>query len=117
MSYQPARRDLDIRRGTTLGPYIFRCLDADGNPVDLTGWTVEGKAAASPGAAAAFDLAPSVTDADDGEVTLTRTDEQTAVLTVGRYGWDLVFTDPAGTRMPPHVVGVCTVTDIYTPHP
>jgi len=117
MSYQPARRDLDIRRGTTLGPYIFRCLDVDGNPVDLTGWTVEGKAATTPGAAVAFDLDPDVTDADDGEVTIVLTDEETALLTVGRYGWDLIFTDPAGTRMPPHVVGVCTVTNNYTPHP
>jgi hypothetical protein len=117
MSYQPARRDLDIRRGTTLGPYVFRCLNAVGEPVDLTGWTVEAKAALTPGGAAEFNLTPTVTNAEGGEVTIERTDEQTALFPVGRFGWDLVFTTPGGVRMPPHVSGVCTVTDIFTPRP
>jgi hypothetical protein len=110
----PAVHDLELKIGTTFGPVLLRCKDGAGEAVDLTGWTAYADVRVKPGAAVVFGLAPAISDAAAGEITLGKTDEQTAALTPGRYKWDLILETPDGKRLGPYVAGACIVSQPIT---
>ena len=96
----PAELNFSIHKGATLGPLVFFCRDADCNPTDLTGSSAYAEVRADAQSPVIFDLAPTVTDAAAGEITIERTDEQTAAISAssGEYAWDLLYQNSSGKR-------------------
>ena len=111
-----AKKDLEIKVGTTFGPIKFRARDKDGAPVDLDGWAAFAEVRRKPGAALEFDLSPSITDSANGEITIGMSDEATEALRAkaGRFQWDLVLETATGERRGPYFTGECNVTLIIT---
>ncbi len=107
----PATLNLKIYHGITFGPVVITCSDDDEVAVDLTNWLVYAEARID-FRTPMFDLAPTVTDATAGEITLALTDEQTAALPVGNFRWDLILENPAGERLGPYIAGTCIVQAI-----
>lgn len=101
-------KDLHLCRGVTLRPWTITCKDTVGNAVDLTGATVAAKIRRDDGTII-HDIAPSISDAVNGEITMGITDEQTAALQPGVYSWDLLITTAEGDTLPPIVGGACHV--------
>lgn len=111
---KPAIYHLYIRRGTTLAREL-RLVDADNNPVNLTGYEPLAQARPRPGAPLAFALPFTITDAPGGVVTLTRTPTQTTALTLGRFAWDFMLRHIAtGAIYGPFISGDCLVQDAIT---
>jgi hypothetical protein len=107
---KPAIHDITIRRGATFGPKRFAFKDDAGNPVDLIGWKVWAHARKRPLGPLLFDLAPQITDAPAGVVTIYRTDEQTSAYPRLEEGaWDLLLENPDGERIGPLVAGFVNV--------
>jgi len=109
----PAKLNLTIYQGATFLPVRFTALDENGAAVNLTGWSVYAVARVSPTKAEAFDFAPVVTTAASGLITIPQmTDEATAVLTPGRYTWDMILENGAGQRLGPYFSGIVDVLKI-----
>jgi hypothetical protein len=80
----PATRNIKIRPGTTFGPLVFTGLDADGNPVDLTGWSAWAEARDVPGGTLRLNLLPQiVTSGSVGNFTVNAS---TDTLTLTAHG-------------------------------
>lgn len=78
--------DLEIEQGATLR-LTFYCYDPDGVVFDLTGYAARAKVRAPD---VVLDLAPVVSDAPAGEVTIVVPAAATAALAGWRVGsWDL----------------------------
>lgn len=90
---------------------------ATDHPVDLSGFTAEAKVRRTnnPDADVYIDLAPVITDAVNGEVTIpTMTSAQTRALGfTGDFHWDFVLT-LAGERFGPFLAGKFTISDNIT---
>lgn len=114
MSCDPTLVNLEIHKGATYGPLIIRLKDSQNLPVDLTGWSVWAEVRSDSAAAVALDLAPTISDALTGEVTISKTDEQTAALTAGTYLWDLLAENDSGERLGPIVSGSVTIKNLIT---
>ncbi|MFA7302071.1 MAG: hypothetical protein WC069_07200, partial [Candidatus Shapirobacteria bacterium] len=95
----PAALNLTIIKGITFGPVLITCKDSGGAAVNLTGWSVTADARQSPSKAVAFSLAPQITDAAAGQITVGFSDEQTNALPAGTFRWDLVLERPTGERL------------------
>lgn len=110
----PGELDLTIYRGDTFGPLTLTCKDADAVLVNLTGYSVYSEARASNSAAVAIDFNPAISATPaDGTISFTLTDEQTELLTAGRYEWDLIVEDAAGARRM-ILRGICSVLNSIT---
>ena len=107
------RYDLDILIGLDLGPIVLALKDGDGAPLPLNGSFVAAHVRKVPMASLLIDLNPSVTDEENGEITVHLTAEQTAVVPEGRHGWDMVLTDAAG-RKTIILAGSASATKPYT---
>lgn len=91
---RPAIRNIAVTRGDTY-QHLVAFTDADGAPVDLTGYTYAAQLRAnpeSPDILATMDTSAGAT----GEVWLTIDPDVTALLVPGRRAWDLQETDPDG---------------------
>jgi len=106
----PGDLDLEIYTGTTFGPIVVRCLDSEGDPVSIRGWSVFAEVRVKPGEALQFDIAPTISDGDNGEITMTLTGAQTAPLPPGRYRWDLILESSTGVRIGPLLRGLAKVS-------
>ncbi len=112
---QPASLAFTIYKGVTFGPVLITCTDSEGAPVDLTGWTAYATARLlAPGWPGEIDLAPSITNAAAGQITLGMTDDQTQALTTGKFGYDLVLQNPDGERLGPFLAGTISVFTLNT---
>jgi hypothetical protein len=80
----PATRNIKIRPGTTFGPLVFTGLDADGNPVDLTGWSAWAEARDQPGGTLRLNLAPVIVAA--GTVGNFSANPTTDVISLTAHG-------------------------------
>ena len=113
---KPALYNIDIKRGLTFGPVVFQFTDADGEAIDLTGYTPHALGRKDVGSAVILDLLPTITDAAAGEVTIGFTDEETAAFPVGKYGWDIALETSDGKWLGPYVSGELTIAAVFTWH-
>lgn len=75
--------------------------DSDGNPVDLTGATAraEVRSRAAKSATLILDLAPAITNAAGGVITINVSGDDTAALEPGAGKWDLVVETAGGDTL------------------
>ncbi len=86
------------------------------NPVDLTGYTTEAQVRRNPRSAMLIDLAPTVTDAANGEVTIPAipTSVTTLYTSFGVFYWDFILKNSMNERLGPFVAGSFTISDSIT---
>lgn len=115
MTLLPGNLPLRIRRGVSFGPILISCQDGEGNPFNLTGYTVSALARPEIGSPNTIDLDPDITDAINGGITLEFTDEETERLLrpfpPGEYVYDVVLQNSSGEKLEPSISGVLTVED------
>ena len=106
--------NLTITRGISFLPITVTVEDASG-AIDLTGWSVFSDARSIKGGPVSFSLSPTITDAATGEITIPEKDaDATALLTGGRYYWDLVLENTDGQRLGPYLSGLITIDSAQT---
>lgn len=108
----PVDFPLKIRRQITFGPYVFICKDVNDTVVNLTGYTVQALARPQIESPNTLDLAPVITNAAGGEITIEFTDEETSAFLLGDYNYDLVLENAGGERLNPIVAGTLRVIDV-----
>ena len=86
--------NLVLDQGTTFSVTIGY-NDASGNPVDLTGYTARSQMRKSYYSANATSFTANISDAINGEITLSLTSAQTANVKAGRYLYDLEIVESA----------------------
>ena len=88
-----AREDFTIQQGTTFSK-IFTILDANNDPVDVSGHTAAAQFSKNytSSNSTAFTTATNA----NGEITLSLTSNQTADAVALRYVYDIELTDPGG---------------------
>ena len=87
------------------------------NPVNLTGYTPEAQVRRNPRASELLDLAPTITNAATGEVTIPAitTADTTLITSFGTFYWDFILKVTAtGERLGPFVRGTFTISDSIT---
>ena len=111
--------NLEIVKGTTFGPVLIYCKDADGDPVPLAGWSAFAEARKRKHLPVLLDLTPEIAvDDADGLVTIPeKAWEITAALPEVVAQWDLILQDPTGRPLPPFVGGSLTITRSNTRKP
>lgn len=80
--------NLVLEQGSTFSVTIGY-NDSSGNPVDLTNYTPRSQMRKSYYSANAITFTANVSNAIDGEITLSLSSEQTANINAGRYLYDL----------------------------
>lgn len=91
---------IETYSGATLS-LSFTCLDENGDPFDLTGYSARGMV--RPYAASStetLDLSPTIPTPSNGVIRITKTDEQTALVDPGDYVWGVVLDSPSGAVIP-----------------
>ena len=85
---------LQITRGATFR-LVMTAKDSEGTVVPLTGYSVAMQVRRSAGGTLIVDLAPEITDAGAGEVTVELTATETAAIGyTGTFHGDVQFTTP-----------------------
>ncbi len=106
---------LTMIRGCTFDVLEIQTLDANGDPVDLTGFTVYAEVRATPGGAVIIDLAPTITDAANGKVTIAEIDDETTfTYTPGSYRWDFLLEETATDNMQKFLEGGFNIVNKIT---
>jgi hypothetical protein len=114
MARAPGKVHIVVYEGLAYGPLLIRCLDASGAAVDLTGYTAHAEIRENASGAVKLDLAPTISDATAGEITISRTDEQTDGAAAGKWKWDLVLENPSGDLIGPIVEGNASIISPIT---
>lgn len=109
----PGVHNLLLYQGITFGPLIIQCRDANDSPVDLTSYKISGQVRDF-GNNLKIDLAPTITNAGAGEITIKHSDEQTKTFPLGEFNWDLVIELSTGERLGPFLQGQCLVRRLNT---
>lgn len=112
-----ATRNLTMIRGITFDSFLVRCFEDDALtiPQDITGWIPWAEVRTAPDQTLVLNLNPFISDALQGIVTIpTIQDEQTILLTEGKYKWDFTMQDPAGQRLGPYVRGSFSIKSKIT---
>ena len=86
---------------------------ATGDPIDLTGCSVSMHMRRIPSGKRVKDLAPTITDATAGEITVDISDAFTGVAD-GTYKADLIITDADAKKLRPHLRVTLTLETLYT---
>ena len=89
--------ELDIEAGATFSLEITIKND-NGTGKNLTSHTFNSQLRKSYYSSTANNFTATITGTANGEITLSMTAANTALLTPGRYLYDLVITAPAGTK-------------------
>lgn len=110
----PVPLDLTIWKGITFGPEVMTLHDGDDQPVDLTGWSVYAHVRHKLGGYVILDLAPQITDAAAGEITIEVDYTLPRTLQAGSYLWDLIVEPPTGVRLGPLFQGLVTIEETST---
>lgn len=106
--------NLVIRRGIVLAAQTYSITES-GAAKNLTGWSAHADARSRANRdEVAFDLAPTITNAAGGIVSISMTTAQTTVLTPGWYTYDLVLENSSGERFGPYAWGSISVEDLNT---
>lgn len=92
---------------------IISVTASNGQPLNLTGYTVASQMRKSYSSSTAYAFTASVYSAINGKIRLQLTDEQSALIPAGRWLYDVEITSPSGvtTRV---VEGIVTVTPQIT---
>jgi hypothetical protein len=101
-------RNLTLTRGITFDSFLVRCFQDDGLTLsqDITGWVPWAEVRSAPDQTLILDLTPFISDSINGVVTIPAIqDEQTILLTEGKYKWDFTMQDPSGQRFGPYIKG------------
>lgn len=85
-----AQLHFKLRRGASFHRLLV-LQDADGAPVNLTGYVPLSEARVRAGADLAFALPWTLTNAAGGELTIDLTPATTSALPAGRFVWDLLL--------------------------
>jgi hypothetical protein len=72
--------------------------DSDGDPINLTGWTVESQIWDLGRTAKAADWSVAYTNRSQGSIDLSLTDTQTVSMADPEYYYDVLLTDAAGLK-------------------
>lgn len=110
----PGNLNLTMFRGVTFGPVVMRCQDANGNAVSLENYTPYAQARKVPCGPVVFNLAPSLSNGPNGEITIAHNVANLATFPTGSFGWDLVLQAPNGAVIGPIVAGRVSVSPIFT---
>lgn len=92
-----AYTELNIEQYATFSTTV-NVEDSAGAAVNLSGYTVASQIRKSYYSSTANNFTATVTGTANGEITLAMTAANTALLTPGRYLYDLVITAPSGTK-------------------
>ena len=101
-----------VDAGTTYSN-IITVTASNGQPIDLTGYTVASQMRKSYQSSVAYNLNASVYQALTGKVKLQLTPEQSSAIPAGRWLYDVEITSPTGNRLRV-VEGIVTVTPQIT---
>lgn len=92
---------------------IITVAASNGQPLDLTGYTVASQMRKSYQSSTAYNFTASVYNAATGKVRLQLSDTQSAAIPAGRWLYDVEITSPSGTKTRV-VEGIVTVTPQIT---
>ena len=92
---------------------IITVAASNGQPLDLTGYTVASQMRKSYQSSTAYNFTASVYNAATGKVRLQLTDTQSAAIPAGRWLYDVEITSPSGTKTRV-VEGIVTVSPQIT---
>jgi hypothetical protein len=108
-------KNLVIDQGTTFSLSIT-VSDANGNVLNLTGFTYRAQLRKSYGATSYTAFTVTATDPADGEITISLTATQTSGLKAGRYVYDIEIVSPVvdGSEVTRVLEGIITVTPEVT---
>lgn len=109
----PATLDLTAYRGTTFG-LVIKAQDSNHAIVPLTGWTAFAQVRPAPQKHVVLDLNPIITNASQGEVTISFTDEETALWAPGEFVWDFLLQRPTGEKLGPFLAGTFSIKTAAT---
>lgn len=110
----PAYVELYIDQGVNFNNIINLTNDVTNTPINVAGYTITSQLRRSYYSAnASGNITCTVTDAANGEITMTMTPANTANLRAGRYIFDVRMEDLAGTVSRP-LEGMVTVTPRVT---
>ena len=86
--------------GATLS-LSFTCKDENGTAVNLTGYTARAEVRPTISSSTiTLNLSPTIPTPANGIITISITDEVTALIEPGAYVWGLVLVTPAGGVIP-----------------
>lgn len=107
-----AYSEITIEQGATFSTKV-NVEDVYGNPVNLTNYSASSMMRKSYYSSTSYNIVASVTGTANGEITLSISSANTAILTPGRYVYDLIVNDGANnvTRV---VEGIATVLPSVT---
>ena len=89
--------EITVEQGANFSTTI-NVNDGAGAGQNLTSYSVAAQMRKSHYSTTAVDFTVSITDAFDGEITMTMTSANTSNLTPGRYVYDLVMTSPTNIK-------------------
>lgn len=94
-----AEWNLPITRGASIGPYELTVLNKlDGDPIDLTDYTLACQIRASSSGAVVITVDFDLTDPENGVVEFSVPYSETAALTSKLYLWDCTATNSDGVE-------------------
>ncbi len=89
--------ELNIEQYATFSTTV-NVEDTQGAAVNLSGYTAASQIRKSYYSSSANNFTATITGTANGEITLSMTAANTAILTPGRYLYDLVITAPTGVK-------------------
>jgi hypothetical protein len=92
---------------------IITVAASNGQPLDLTGYTVASQMRKSYQSSTAYNFTASVYNAATGKVRLQLSDTQSSAIPAGRWLYDVEITSPSGTKTRV-VEGIVTVSPQIT---
>ena len=107
-----AYTEITIEQGATFTSTV-NVEDAYYNPINLSGYSASSQMRKSYYSSSAITIAANITGNSNGEITLSMTAANTANLVAGRYVYDLLIDDGAGT-ITRVVEGIATVLPSVT---
>jgi hypothetical protein len=107
-----AYSEITIEQGATFQTSV-NVEDAYNNPINLTGFTAASQMRKSYYSTTAYTIDAAVTGTSNGEITLSISSSNTAILPIGRSVYDLLITAPDGTKTRV-VEGIATVLPAVT---
>jgi len=92
----------------------YQLCDEDGNPLNYSGYTIDADARKDVDSTLAFSMGISWVDASTGTYQITKTDTETAAMTIGDYISDVVLVNGSGIRLPPVFTAKVFVRNVCT---